>query len=74
MKRSTRFLIGLAAAAITYGSLTAFVGPRHFGGRCGYTYQTYGGERYDHCRGMTRNHVGVPGESQPSQGGSTPNP
>lgn len=30
MERRNRFLIGFAAAAITFGSLMAFVGPRHF--------------------------------------------
>lgn len=29
MRRGTRFFIGLAAAIITYASLTAFVGPRY---------------------------------------------
>lgn len=40
MKKSSRFLIGFAAAALTFGSLMAFVGPQHFakyGNRhCGY--------------------------------------
>lgn len=37
MKRRTRFLIGMVAAALTFGTLMATVGPRHFnhhGGRC----------------------------------------
>jgi len=35
MKRSSRFLIAFAAAAVTFASLSAFVGPRHWG-RHGY--------------------------------------
>ncbi len=38
MKRSSRFLIAFAAAAVTFGSLTAFIGPRH--------WQHY---RHGHC-------------------------
>lgn len=37
MKRRTGFLTGIVAAAITFGTLTATMGPRHFnrhGGRC----------------------------------------
>lgn len=30
MERRNRFLIGLTAALITFGSLMAFVGPKHF--------------------------------------------
>ncbi len=37
MKRSSKFLIGLAAAALTFASLVAFVGPPHTGNqRLGY--------------------------------------
>ena len=43
MKRSSSLLIGLLAAAVTFGSLMAFVGPKNFGNR-GY----YGDRRY-HC-------------------------
>ena len=32
MKRSSRFVVGFAAAALTFGSLFAFVGPKHFHG------------------------------------------
>jgi len=38
MKRGTRFFIGLAAAVITYVSLTAFVGPRY---HVGWQYNDY---------------------------------
>jgi hypothetical protein len=31
MRRGSRFLIGFAAAALTFGSLNAFVGHRQFG-------------------------------------------
>lgn len=42
MKRGTRFLIGLAAAVITYVSLAAFVGPRyHTGWQYGPYYRGY---------------------------------
>lgn len=30
MKRKTRFFVGLAAAALTFGSLMATLGPAHF--------------------------------------------
>lgn len=30
MKKSSKFVIGFAAAALTFGSLFAFVGPKHF--------------------------------------------
>lgn len=32
MKRSLNLIIGIAAAAITFGSLFAIAGPRNFGG------------------------------------------
>jgi len=34
MKRKTAFITGVAAAAITFGSLMATIGPRHFGRHC----------------------------------------
>ncbi|HLP54024.1 MAG TPA: hypothetical protein VK151_03310 [Fluviicola sp.] len=34
MKRRTAFITGVAAAAITFGSLMATIGPRHFGRHC----------------------------------------
>ena len=51
MRRGSRFLIGLAAAALTYGSLVAFVGPRHFGHYGFYHYQAYRGNGPYHCDG-----------------------
>ena len=38
MRRGTRFFTGLAAAIITYASLTAFVGPRY---HIGWQYNDY---------------------------------
>lgn len=38
MKRRNRFLIGMAAAAITFGSLFAFVGPDHWAYRHHHAY------------------------------------
>jgi len=35
MKRGSRFLIGFASAALTFGSLFAFAGPEHFNKHCG---------------------------------------
>ena len=53
MRRSSSILIGLVAAAATFGSLTAFVGPRHFGYR-GYNsyndYRDHDGYRCDDSR------------------------
>lgn len=35
MKKRSRFLIGFTAAAVTFASLFAIAGPRHFGGPFG---------------------------------------
>ena len=35
MRTRTKFIVGLVAAAVTYGSLWAIAGPRHYG-RYGY--------------------------------------
>ncbi len=43
MRRGSSFLIALAAAAITFGSLWTFVGPRHF--------DSYGFRHHYHCSG-----------------------
>jgi len=45
MKRGTRFFIALAAAIITYASLTAFVGPRYY---VGWQYNNYYRDYYHH--------------------------
>jgi len=45
MRRGTRFFIGLAAAIITYVSLTAFVGPRY---HLGWQYNDYYRGYYNH--------------------------
>lgn len=45
MRRGSRFLIGFAAAALTFSSLMAFVGPRHFGG-----YRHHFGRGRHHCQ------------------------
>ncbi len=34
MKKGSRLLIGLTAAALTFGSLMAFMGPDKFGAHC----------------------------------------
>ncbi len=47
MKRRNRFLVGLAAAAITYGSLFAFVGPEYWQNR----YHHYHGYHHGHHHG-----------------------
>lgn len=48
MKRGTRFAIGLAAAALTFGSLWAFVGPKRQ--VCGPFYHSYE-QRWNHHHG-----------------------
>jgi len=53
MRRGSRFLIGLAAA-LTYGGLMAFLGPRHFGHRGFYHYQAYRDDWSAHCHGKER--------------------
>lgn len=63
MRRSTKFLIGLAAAALTYGSLMAFVGPRHFGHHGFYRYHAYRGDRPAHCDGAEGRHWHHSGET-----------
>jgi hypothetical protein len=45
MKRSSRFLIAFAAAALTFGSLAAFVGPRH-----------WRQQRHGHCHAYADRH------------------
>lgn len=48
MRRGTRFGIGLAAAALSFGSLWAVVGPKHHGhGPCHTSYQG----RWNHHEG-----------------------
>ena len=47
MKRTSRFWIGLAAAAITFSSLTAFVGTDHWNHRREYLHH----HGYDHWEG-----------------------
>jgi hypothetical protein len=43
MKRSTHFFAGLAAAAMTFATLTLTLGPRHYGwGEHRYSYKSYG--------------------------------
>ena len=34
MKRKSKFLIGFAAAAVTFGTLMAALGPQKFGAHC----------------------------------------
>jgi hypothetical protein len=47
MKRGSRFLIGFAAAAVTFGTLMATLGPQKFGRHChGYWNHCYG---HNHC-------------------------
>lgn len=51
MKRGSKFLIGFAAAALTYAGLMLFIGPRSFGyGR----FHAYGEGRYMHCERFNR--------------------
>ncbi|MES2555357.1 MAG: hypothetical protein V4604_04350 [Bacteroidota bacterium] len=46
MKRRTAFITGVAAAAITFGSLMATIGPRHFGRHC-HSHATHCGSQQD---------------------------
>ena len=75
MRRGSRFLIGLAAAALTYGSLMAFVGPRHFGHRGFYRYQAYRDHWSGHCDGVQRGnwhqHRETPKQPGAAQGDSS---
>jgi len=64
MKRSTRLFIGFVAAALTYGSLMAFVGPQH-GGRHGFS-------RYHSHNGHGRYHCGDQHRGNESKSGQTP--
>ncbi|HYG50306.1 MAG TPA: hypothetical protein VD905_05355 [Flavobacteriales bacterium] len=58
MKRGSRFLIGFAAAAVTFGTLMATLGPQKFGhcshhwrhhhGHCGHTCYTAGAGNFNH--------------------------
>ena len=49
MKRSSSLLIGIVAAAITFGSLYAFAGPQYFGRR-GFYHYGYGCDMYNRDR------------------------
>ncbi|MCE3260725.1 MAG: hypothetical protein K0S12_2366 [Bacteroidetes bacterium] len=51
MKRGSRFLIGFAAAGLTFGSLMAVLGPQHFGKHCHSSWKGYYGHSHynDHC-------------------------
>lgn len=61
MRRGTRFAIGLAAAALTFGSLWAFVGPKHRGyGHC----QRFSEERWQHHGGCHGGHWGDEGQEK----------
>jgi len=66
MRRSSSFLIGFAAAAITFGSLAAFVGPPHFANRGFYSYRGYGEGRY-HCDGDRNDNRDKSGDVQKDQ-------
>jgi hypothetical protein len=51
MKRGTRFLTGFAAAALTFGSLMATLGPQRFGQHCYGKWRGHHGyySHPDHC-------------------------
>jgi len=42
MKKRSRILIGFTAAAVTFASLFAIAGPRHFGGPFGLNHAFHG--------------------------------
>lgn len=42
MKKNTKILIGFTAAAVTFASLFAIAGPRHFGGPFGLNHAFHG--------------------------------
>lgn len=48
MRRRNRFWVGFVSAALTFGALTAFLGPRHFHGRPGGFYGDSRWEMQDH--------------------------
>jgi len=47
MKKRTKVITGVAAAAITFGTLMATVGPRHFGRHC-HSHAMHCGYQQDH--------------------------
>jgi len=53
MKKSSRFLIGFAAATLTFGSLFAALGPDKFGGCHSHKWQHHHCESHHHhsCHG-----------------------
>jgi hypothetical protein len=46
MKRKPRFFIGFLAAAITFGTLMATIGPRHFKNRSHHCYYKQGNHHH----------------------------
>ncbi len=67
MKRSSRLIVGLAAAAITFGSLAAFMGTDHWNYDRGY----YHHNRHHHWDGCDHPHSwdGEAEQIQEEQGG-----
>lgn len=61
MKRGTRFLAGFAAAALTFGTLMATLGPQRFGKHCYGNwrnhYECY--HHYNSCNDHWQNSCGV---------------
>jgi hypothetical protein len=66
MKRSSRFVIGLAAAALTFGSLFAFVGPKNFNG-CDRQPSHWQNHDKRNC-GDSKDTLQVPADRQDSRG------
>jgi hypothetical protein len=63
MKRSTKFFAGLAAAALTFTTLTLTLGPRHYGwGDHRYAYGSYGHHRHS-CEPSGKDKAAVKSDS-----------
>ncbi len=76
MRRSTRFFVGLAAAVLTYASLTAAFGPRYAWSRDGNPYRAYGYGRHSPCDDARRDNPrpeAAPGTGTTDQQPSTNN-
>ncbi len=62
MKRRSKILIGLAAAAITYLSLLQIAGPRHVGYG---TFRAHGGNRHMPCERFYKGDANKPTPAAP---------
>ncbi|MGZ3884730.1 MAG: hypothetical protein ACXVP0_11475 [Bacteroidia bacterium] len=65
MRKGSRFLIGLAAAGLTFGTLTATLGPKHFNRHYGpHHCGGYWNHHHDNCEEQEPAPVANPAETK----------